>query len=297
MKLAHHRGPASGRAAPQVFYINRDRDGERRRCIEAGLTAARLAGERVPAVEGLAVPHDLQGYFMVDGRLATRLSAGEVGCYASHLKTAQLIWRRGLAVALVVEDDAVLPSSLAADLDAILNAAPQGWDIIRLSDNATHSFKPLNGLHSGREIVCYSRVPSGTVGYLISAAGARKLLEPHICEWPVDTDFRQPWVFGLQVYGVLPKLIGHNDALPSAVLAYGERSRLRRGLRRPTLRYPVGSPFHTLQSARFNLRRLGPATWLRCWMENMGRRLRRWTGGGRRIAAGAAVGPRSAVTG
>lgn len=262
-----------GIASVPIFYINRDKDRERRSCIEGQLAAACAWAERVPAIEGNDVPGELSKYFFHDGQAISRLSPGEVGCYASHLRAAQTVVARGLSCGLVLEDDAIVPTLLNIDLAEILDNAPFGWDVIHLSNNPSHAYRPLVKLSRQREIVCYSRIPANMVGYLISASGAMKLLSPGVREWPIDTDLRQPWQFDLQIFGIVPKLISHNDALASAVLEYGERSRLRRGLRKPTLKYPLGNPLHTPWGAWFNLRRLGLGWWGRCSLENLSRRL------------------------
>lgn len=258
-----------------AFYINRDRDVDRRGYIERELARVGLSGQRIDAVDGVAVPDELRPYFFTSDTQSTRLSAGEVGCYASHLKAARAMLVEGLAYALVIEDDAVLPQSAARELSDILSAAPAGWDLIHLCNEPTHAFKRLRHLPSRRDLVCYSRTPPGAIGYLLSAAGARKLLKPTLRQWPIDTDFRQPWEFGLNIYGVVPRLIFHNDALKSALLEYGDRSRLRRGIRRPSLKYPLGNPLHTPKGGWFNFRRLGPAWWVRCLAVNLFRRLQR----------------------
>ncbi len=251
--------------------------------MERELFAARMPAERVAAVEGMSVPPELADYFRVKQDGAPSLSPGEVGCYASHLKVARRVLDEGLDYALVLEDDAILPVTLRGDLDEILSSVPHGWDIVHLSNNPTRAFRPLKEMRGHRKIVSYSRVPAGAIGYLISSRGAEKLLAPRVCTWPIDTDFRQPWEFGLSIYGVVPKLIAHNDALKSVLLEYGERSRRRRGIRRPTLRHPLGNPLHTPQGAWFNIRSLGPSWWALCLLQNIGGRLARAVRG--RIAA------------
>jgi hypothetical protein len=70
-----------------------------------------------------------------------------------------------------------------------------------------------------RRIVQFSRVPPGAVGYLISHAGAKKLLQAEPRVWPIDTDTRRPWVFGLAVYGVVSPPIRHNWSILSTIRA------------------------------------------------------------------------------
>ena len=267
-----------------VFFINRDCDGERRQRIEGELAKAHLAGERVKAADGLAVDPGLRPYFFNGDRLASKLSPGEVGCYASHLSISQLILQRGVDHALVLEDDAVLPANLGAIMLDLLDKLPWDWDLVHLCQDPTHAIKPVARLMQSRLLVRYSRVPPSTVGYLIRRSGAKKFLAPGLRLWPVDTDLRQPWQFEMSVYGVAPKVIAHADDLHSAVLAFGERSRLRRGMRRPAANYPVGNPLHTSHGAFYNFRTLGPLWWAHCWWQNTLRRLRMKMGGRSRPA-------------
>ena len=190
--------PAERRVAIAAFYLNRDCDLERRAAIEAELGQAGLTGERICAVNGLAVPADLRGYFFDGDRLASRLKPGEVGCYASHLKALNLIVARGLDCALVLEDDALLPRDLAQSIEAILATLPEDWDFVHLCGDASRAIKPIAKSGIRGKLVRYSRIPGNTQGYLISRQGAQKFLVPATRYWPVDTDYRRPWQFGLQ---------------------------------------------------------------------------------------------------
>jgi GR25 family glycosyltransferase involved in LPS biosynthesis len=174
----------------------------------------------------------------------------------------------------VMEDDAVLGNEFASSVQDALGAVPSGWDFLHLSGAPAHAVKCVVDV-GATSIVRYSRVPSGTVGYVITLEGARKLLRPIARRWPLDTDIRQPWQFGLDIYGVSPAIIAHDDLAPSAILSFGERSRLRRGLR-PGRGSMTGNPFKTTESLVFNARKLGPVHWLRCLYVNSMRRSGTW---------------------
>jgi glycosyl transferase, family 25 len=245
-----------------VFYINRDIDTERRRRIDAQLSALFIRYTRVAAVNGRELPSDLKRFFPFD----TRLTPGELGCYASHLKVARLVLQRDLPCALVLEDDALLAPDFDARLDELVRRLPEGWDFVHLSGLTRRAVKPVLSL-SDRSLIRFSRVPSGTVGYLISFQGARKLLKPCRRHWPIDTDIRQPWLFNLDLYGVSSPLVGHDDSLPSAIMRVGGRSRLRRGIR-PSRHCPTGNPLKTPEGALFNIRNLGMIDWVSCGLSN-----------------------------
>ncbi len=265
-----------------VFYINRESDALRRRSIETELRLAGITAERVCAVNGLDLPEPLLAYFGSDPARSS-LRPGEVGCYASHLKVARLIVDQKLPCALVLEDDARLSKDFVACVKSVLAAVPADWDIVHLCRDPSHAIKPLARVHQNHMLVRYSRVPAQTVAYLISETGARKFLKPFKRRWPVDTDFRQPWKFGFQIYGLVPRIAWDDKSLPSAMRTHPAvvghaRSRRRRGIPVPSWDCPTGNPLHTPQGFYFNIRTLGVFWWIRCFVYNALMRLGRWLG-------------------
>jgi glycosyl transferase family 25 len=259
--------------APPTFYINRERDEDRRQALEEHLRVAGIAGERIGAVEGLAVPAEFRNMFFTGSVLHSRLKPGEVGCYASHLKTMQVIVDRDLDYALVLEDDAILPADFQTIIAQVLARLPQGWDLVHICKDANRAVKPVAALDHGRRIVRYSRIPETTTAYLVSRTGAKKFLRPIKRYWPVDTDFRQPWRFGLEIYGVDPCIIRPNGRFVSAIHGMGDHSRLRRGLPIPSAHCWTGNPLHTPEGVVFNLKKLGPTAWALCSVHNGMRRI------------------------
>lgn len=256
-----------------VFYINRESETVRRAVIERSLKDVGLDGEHILAVEGLLVPPRLRPYFFTDGVLHSRLKPGEVGCYATHLTVMQLVVDRNLDSALVLEDDATLPGNVGAVLDTILVNLPSGWDLVHLCKDPCRATKHIKDLRGDLALVRYSRVPATTTGYLISRSGAQKFLRECKRYWPIDTDFRQPWRYGLEVYGLSRKFIYPNDVFASSIHAMGGRSRLRRGLPIPNRYCWTGNPLHSPLGFWFNLRRLGLRGWAACAIDNGARRV------------------------
>jgi len=259
--------------APPTFYINRDRDQDRRQALEEHLRVAGIAGVRIGAVEGLAVPAEFRDMFFKGSVLHSRLKPGEVGCYASHLKTMQVIVDRDLDYALILEDDAILPADFQTIIAQVLTRLPQGWDVVHICKDANRAVKPVAALDHGRRIVRYSRIPETTTAYLVSRTGAKKFLRPIKRYWPVDTDFRQPWRFGLEIYGVDPCIIRPNGHFVSAIHDMGNHSRLRRGMPIPSAHCWTGNPLHTPEGVVFNLKKLGPTAWALCSVHNAMRRI------------------------
>jgi glycosyl transferase family 25 len=250
----------------RAFYLNLDEEVARRHSIEDQLACIGIPAERIDAVDGSKpLPPELSYYF--DARHV--MDVGALGCYASHIKAWRQITRKALPHALVLEDDAILPPGLSGLLSDIIATLPKGWDMVHLGTEPDRAVCEIAKV-GRRKIVQFSRVPPGAVGYLISRAGAQKLLQAKPRVWPIDTDTRRPWVFKLDVYGVVAPPIRHNWLMPSTIRARGGKRRTpRRGLRAV-----FRNPIRNLAAFRFNWRRLGPLGWWRCLIANSARKLR-----------------------
>jgi glycosyl transferase family 25 len=240
-----------------AFYINLDRDIERRRFLEGEIAAAGIEVERVPGVLGADVPADLKDFFFTDGANSSGLRDAQIGCSASHLKVMRLIVERDLDAALVLEDDARLPRDLKPIIDEILVRLSPEWDLVRLCRAPKRAVRPLAVLDGGRTLVRYSRVPVGAAGYLVSRNGAKKILRLRKVSRPGDVEIAHPWELDLDVYGVVPPPVTQErKALPSTVS--GKRGDLARIWR------AMPSPKRVV----FNMRKLGFGWWVRCLLQN-----------------------------
>ena len=252
--------PGFSASALRAFYLNLDQETRRRQSIEHQLGRFGLTAQRVDAVDGSQpLPAELSTYFS-PGHV---MDAGALGCYASHIKAWREILRQDLPHALVLEDDAVLAPDLSRLLTDLVMALPRGWDMVHLGSEPDRAVCEIARVGS-HGIVQFSRVPPGTVGYLLSRAGAQKLLQAEPKVWPIDTDTRRPWLFGLAVYGVVAPPIQHDWSVPSTIRARGcKRWTPRRGLRAA-----VRNPIRNVQGFLFNWRRLGSRRWSLCFCIN-----------------------------
>jgi glycosyl transferase, family 25 len=247
-----------------VFVINLERSVERLAAMTLRCSEIGISFERFSAVSGTDLPPALKPYFCdVSGRIVSPLRPAEIGCYASHLGVWQLILERRVPAALICEDDAVPPHGIDAIITEIMSSLDGGWDMVLLSSKPVQAFRPLASLANGGSLVRYSKVPSSLACYLISNSGAAKMLQPVAPRmWMNDHDSRFPWKFGMETYGVYPppaRLSGDKSTINSTGRR-GTRSGLRRGIKR--------SPFRTPQSFLFNLHKLGPYWWTRCFAIN-----------------------------
>ena len=248
-----------------IFFINLDKDADRRQSIETQLSLAGLCGERIAGINGRLLPEWAASYFP-----PSNLRPGEVGCYASHMLVWRAIVSRKLPYALVLEDDVRIPPDFAGILDEIIRSLPPGWDFVHIAAPVKarpFAFRPLETLRNGSRLVRYSRIPSSTEAYLISASGAAKLLSAVPRTVPVDFDTRRPWKWGLDCYGIEPGPIGRTQRA-STIGAIAGHSRLRRGV--------IGGVTYSLRSpasAVFNIRKLGLAWWTWCLAQNAAHKL------------------------
>ena len=241
-----------------AFFINLDQHTDRRQFIESQLAAAGFHAERIAGIDGDKLPEFLLSYFP-----HSLLSPGEIGCYASHLLVWRTIVERDLPHALVLEDDVQIENDAAELVDELLRVLPQGWDYVHMDGRPRSrgfAARPLRELIGKRKLVRFSRIPDGAVAYLISNQGARKLLVPMVRLAPVDTDIRRPWMWGLDLFGVSnPPFRPANFS--STIAARGGHSRRQR-------KHWLGSGFRSFHSFAFNIRKLGPYWWVRCFAEN-----------------------------
>lgn len=118
------------------------------------------------------------------------LTRGELGCYDSHVRVWKEIVQHQLPYALVLEDDAEISLIQAKRMEEISKTLQQrqDWDVVILY--------PINHVHQANPFAVDSTIKTqflpirhmtGLAGYLISLAGAKKLLrKPFPIQGPVD---------------------------------------------------------------------------------------------------------------
>ena len=195
-----------------VVFINLDKDAQRRARVEAEFARLGVAGERFPAVWWKQLPPEVQAGMYSPELNQTQyykpLVDGEKGCYASHIQAWQQLLRGTAAAMVVLEDDVVLDDAFSEVVQAIATLPPD-WDMVKLmgrfGDEKVRASKPLTTRHA---LIQYRRVPSFTAGYVVSRAGARKLLDSRVpFGRPIDIDLRFWWENDLRILGVQPPVV------------------------------------------------------------------------------------------
>ncbi|PIF28408.1 glycosyl transferase family 25 [Acidovorax sp. 56] len=199
-----------------IVFINLDRDAERRTRLLAALQSIDMPSERFPAVWWADVPPEKTSRWYSDALNARQyykpLRNGEKGCYASHIGAWQQLLASDAPALVVLEDDVRLTPQFAEVVNAIA-ALPEPWDMVKLLGRDREKVRSERPLVPGTTLVDYSRVPSMTAGYVVSRAGAAKLLA-HRQPFgrPIDVDLRFWWECDqLRILGVSPSAIALDD--------------------------------------------------------------------------------------
>ena len=182
------------------------------------------------------------------------LSAAEIGCYLSHRNIWQTMVEGNLSMALILEDDAELGAPLPAALMAIENLE-RPWDLIKLYEPQIK--KPLArsiSLNQDFSLCQYKKIPSTSTGYVVSLAGASKLLGAReMFGRPVDDDVQFYWEYSGEVYGVKPYPVFIADSSLESTIGPDGQTRSRKtligALRGPLLRlnYEILRIYHNLR--------------------------------------------------
>ncbi len=254
-----------------ILVINLDRDTERLDYMRREFARVGLSFERLPGVCGTELPPELKPYFCdSEGAIASPLARGQIGCHASHIKAWMNVAGRDLGPAvLICEDDIKLPDNMPQLLDSLIAAAPPGWDIIRLSSPAKRSVYPVAALVDGYRLARFSRITVNAGAYLISRAGAEKMIRPGLRKNPLDVTISRPWVFGMDAYGVIPRIIIQNTDFESAIDRLGSRNDVRkRRTRVMRLQRRIRKIPTKVRRGVYNLKTMGPRHWLICLFQN-----------------------------
>ena len=246
-----------------VFVINLDRSTQRLAEMTQRLEQLDLPFTRMSAVYGASLTdQELNRHYSsaLNKRVYRRpLSAAEIGCYLSHRNIWQTMVDDNLTMALILEDDAELGAQLPAALATVENLT-RPWDVIKLYEPQIK--KPLARsipLNQDFSLCQYKKIPSTSTGYMVSLAGAAKLLRAReLFGRPVDDDIQFYWEYSGEVYGVKPYPISiANSSLESTIGPDGQtrsRKTVAGTLRGPLLRlaYEILRIYHNFRGQKLS---------------------------------------------
>lgn len=195
-----------------IVFINLDKDTQRRERMQEQLARLGLQGQRLPAVWWRDLPAQQQAQWYSPQRNRAQyykaLVDGEKGCYASHIVAWQQLLASDAPALVVLEDDVLLQDDFAHVVQAVM-ALPTAWDMVKLMGRAqrekVRSWRALTAQH---RLIQYRRVPSFTAGYIVSRAGAQKLLQSRVpFGRPIDIDLRFWWENQVHILGIQPPVV------------------------------------------------------------------------------------------
>lgn len=185
--------------------------------------------------------------------IGRELTAGEVGCYYSHIKAIQQFMGSNDDFAIITEDDIVIVDDFERHVCDIINNFNKNIDILLLGyRNGYGSF------WKGTSIAAYDCVRFvdcgyGAHAYLISKLGAKKILSLAASPtWPFDYVTGGIAIPTLRVYGLKNKLVELDESTSNASSLENERNDL--GSISTLLRQPVS----ILKYFKFFIKRLLP---------------------------------------
>lgn len=197
----------------KVYLINLDRSSDRLARCAPLLDRLGLPWERVPAVDGRALPPEvlarLNPHPAPHGEWFRPLTPGEIGCFLSHLRCWELIQAQGPEVGIVLEDDFALTDDCTLERLGRLARSANGqapWDVLKLT-RLRQGARTAAELGDGLALCEGGKGPEDGCGYMVSQRGAAKLTprREHLLR-PVDFELKHTWERDLTVYSARPNM-------------------------------------------------------------------------------------------
>ncbi|EEG86122.1 LPS glycosyltransferase [Proteus penneri ATCC 35198] len=148
------------------------------------------------------------------------LTKGEIGCTLSHMAIYKKMIEDNIEIALILEDDALLPSNIYSKLIDIKNIDKSSKPNVYILTK-TESYIKNKQLNNN---IYYAYSVSGTYGYVINKAAAKSLLSkltPIKYEADMWSTFKRQGLINL--YCHIPHLIDNNDKDSSQSSIHQER--------------------------------------------------------------------------
>jgi len=102
---------------------------------------------------------------------------GQIGCALSHIRLWEHILKIGLPMVCIIEDDAkFMTANAPQQIRQIIQELPEDWDHCNLYHHPKFTLNDPNLHITDKQLIMKSVPMWGTVGYLISQRGIKKLL-------------------------------------------------------------------------------------------------------------------------
>ena len=194
-----------------IYWINLDESVERRASMESMLKSARASSPtvtsnrvlgidavevremlrlgRVKLKEGLsAVPSDSEAVWRKNFR--NEYTERQFACVLGHLKAIKRAYDENSELAMILEDDVVVPESFLESWESYTAMAPQDWTVLQLYNSNPVVFNA--SLHYQEPWISWMPGNWGTQAYMINREGMERILRAmqsdDSADWYFDDD-------------------------------------------------------------------------------------------------------------
>jgi glycosyl transferase family 25 len=222
----------------EILLINMPSAEQRRRLMQAQLDLPGMPPYRiVDGVDGrrldaarIAETYDEAVALRLTGE---RLTRPEIGCAASHRAAYRHIVDNDAAVAVVLEDDALLGSQFLKVLERLVKMADPGKPEVYLLTHvvrySTWGKRPVDKTHC----LCRPYEAYGAHGYLITRMGAQAMLAAFDRIQTASDDWQRFMRAGIvEVTALVPYVVGTSPLSNSSQIGERTRDSARRAARR-----------------------------------------------------------------
>jgi glycosyl transferase family 25 len=157
------------------------------------------------------------------------LAPAEIAVYAGHRKMFAEFLASHADIGLFLEDDfdILRPDAFIYLLDHAQEAIGNA-DILKLYNYGDKPGRTVRQRTCGPlQIAKHHRNSAGAVGYVLTRAGAEKLLAQERLFRQIDEDFKHPWEFDLDIWSVTPNLVGENSQFLGGSLLEAQRRAIK----------------------------------------------------------------------
>ncbi|MFL9776173.1 glycosyltransferase family 25 protein [Vibrio cyclitrophicus] len=212
----------------KIFVINLESSIERRKNISCQLNELDFSFDIFNAVDGRDTPtHPLFERYndkLSQAFRAKTLSAGQLGCYASHY----LLWEKCVEInqpIIVIEDDALIFKDEFLNFIQDISDVPEAVECVRLFKNKRRKYDSYEVYKSNStNIHKFTKGHMSATAYFLRPSGAKKFLQ-HSHEWymAVDIYMDRFWQNEVECYGTAVPCLT-NDPKFDSDIGYEKRT-------------------------------------------------------------------------
>jgi glycosyl transferase family 25 len=192
-----------------TYVINLDESPDRLKYIGNQLSAANIDFIRFKAINGKGL--NLEKIY-ADGLVTAKwLKRGQVGVALSHITLWKTIKNWEEDIAIVLEDDAIIPKNFWVRLKICINQLPDNWDMLFLGGTSIIGKKFSTNLLTPTTMATKGIYNTGFFAYMVNKKSLKTLIKkskPLITA--IDNQIKDEAFKDLNVYYAYPPIISHN---------------------------------------------------------------------------------------